>query len=67
MLTGPGPQCAIGGDTVAVSLGSEARGRRKVTGGKVRVKFICTGQEAILLKPYTVRERHAGDYKQLKH
>uniref|UniRef100_A0A8P4FX85 Uncharacterized protein n=1 Tax=Dicentrarchus labrax TaxID=13489 RepID=A0A8P4FX85_DICLA len=33
--TGPGPQWAIGGDTVAVRLGSEASGRRRVTGGKV--------------------------------
>lgn len=59
MWTGPGPQWAIGGDTVAVRLGSEASGRRKVIGGKVRVKFTCTGLEAILLKPCT--EEHAGD------
>lgn len=52
-MTGPGPQWAIGGDTVAVRLGSEASGRRRVTGGKVRVMFICTGLEAILLKPCT--------------
>lgn len=44
---------------MAVRLGSEARGRRSVTGGKVKVKFTCTGQEAILLKPCT--ETHAGD------
>lgn len=37
MWTGPGPECAIGGDTVAVRLGSEASGRRRVTGGRVRV------------------------------
>lgn len=53
MRTGPGPQCATGGDTVADRLGSEARGRRRVTGGTVRVKFTCTGLETILLKPWT--------------
>lgn len=53
MWTGPGPQWATGGDTVADRLGSEARGRRRVTGGTVRVKFTCTGLETILLKPWT--------------
>uniref|UniRef100_A0A3Q0SFI1 Uncharacterized protein n=1 Tax=Amphilophus citrinellus TaxID=61819 RepID=A0A3Q0SFI1_AMPCI len=38
MWTGPGPQWAIGGDTVTVSRGSEARGRRRVTGGTVKTK-----------------------------
>lgn len=35
--TGPGPQCAIGGDTVIARRGSVASGMRRVTGGKVRV------------------------------
>ena len=65
MLTGPGPQWAIGGDTVAVSLGSEASGRRRVTGGTVRVKFTCTGLEDILLKPWT--EKDMQGIEQLKH
>lgn len=51
MWTGPGPECAIGGDTVTDRLGSEARGRRRGTGGSVRVKFTWTGLEAIRLKP----------------
>lgn len=56
MWTGPGPQWASGGDTVAVRLGSEASGRLRVSGGNVRVQFTCTGQEAILLKPCTERD-----------
>lgn len=60
-MTGPGPQWAIGGDTVAVRLGSEASGRRRVTGGKVRVMFICTGLEAILLKPCTDQKMWAAE------
>lgn len=64
MWTGPGPQWAIGGDTVTDRLGSEARGRRRVRGGRVRVKFTFTGLEAILLKPWIEKERWR---KQLKH
>lgn len=64
MLTGPGPQWAIGGDTVAVRLGSEASGRCRVTGGKVRVRFTCTGLEAILTKP--CRERDVQGNEQLR-
>lgn len=56
MWTGPGPQWASGGDTVAFRLGSEASGRLRVSGGNVRVQFTCTGQEAILLKPCTERD-----------
>lgn len=65
MWTGPGPQWAIGGETVAVRLGSEASGRRRVTGGKVRVRFTCTGLEAILLKPCT--EEDMQGVEQFKH
>lgn len=49
---------------MAVRLGSEASGRRRVAGGKVRVKFTCTGLEAILLKPY--RDKHRGSIQQFK-
>lgn len=66
MWTGPGPQCAIGGDTVAVRLRSEASGRRRVAGGKVRVKFTCTGLEAILLKPYGDKHRESLSILQFK-
>ena len=58
MCTGPGPQWASGGDTVVDSLGSEARGRCRVTGGTVRVKFTCTWLEAIRLKPWTEGNVH---------
>lgn len=65
MWTGPGPQWAIGGDTVAVRLGSAAKGRRRVTGGTVRVKFTCTGLEAILLKPWPEKDIQGNE--QLEH
>lgn len=56
MWTGPGPVWATGGDTVVLRLGSEASGKTRGTGGTVRVKFTCTGLEAILLKPWKKKD-----------
>lgn len=57
--TGPGPQCATGGETVVVRRGSAASGTCSATGGNVRVTLTCTGLEAILLKPCTEPHAHA--------
>ena len=60
MWTGPGPEWATGGDTVVERLGSEARGRRRGTGGTEIVRFTCTVLDAILLKPCGKTNRAVG-------
>lgn len=51
-MTGPGPQCATGGFTATERLGSEARGKLRLSAGTVSVTFTCTTLEVILVKPF---------------
>lgn len=61
--TGPGPQWAMGGDTVIERLVSAARGKVSGSPGIVRVRFTCTACDLILAKLWrdseiTKREKH---------